>query len=93
MGSISNPYPREYLFVEPNRAVLRQAAEVAGGATNPEVKTLFDPMGEEVKYRQELWPWFLVLAMVLLVFDLAMRRIRLSGRTEIKWNSVIGSKR
>ena len=90
LGSISNPYPREYLFVEPNRAVLRQAAEVGRGETNPTIETLFDPMGEEVKYRKELWPWFLVIAMVLLVFDLALRRIRLSGRTEIRWNSVIG---
>lgn len=91
LGSISNPYPREYLFVEPNRSVLRQAAEVGRGQTDPELKTLFDPMGEEVKYRQELWPWFLIAALILLVFDLALRRIRLSGRTEIRWDSVIGS--
>ena len=90
LGSISYPYPREYLFVEPNRDMLRRVADVGLGATNPSVQTLFDPMGEEVKYRRELWPWFLVAALVLLVFDLAMRRIRLSGRTEISWASVIG---
>jgi hypothetical protein len=89
LGSISNPYPREYLFVQPNREVLRQAAKVAGGETDPEPAVLFDAMGEEVKYRQELWPWFLIAAMILLVFDLALRRIRLSGRTEIRWDSVI----
>lgn len=93
LGSISNPYPREYLFVEPNRAALRQAAQVAGGATDPEHATLFDPMGEEVKYREELWPWFLIAALIMLVFDLAMRRIRLSGRTEIAWNTVLRAAR
>ncbi len=93
LGSISNPYPREYLFVEPNRTILRQTAEVGRGETDPKIETLFDAMGEEVKYRQELWPWFLVLAMVLLAFDLALRRIRLSGKTEIGWNTVIGPPR
>ncbi len=92
LGSISHPYPREYLFVEPNRDVLRRSADVARGETNPTIETLFDPMGEEVKYRRELWPWFLIAAMVLLVFDLALRRIRLSGRTEISWASVMGKR-
>jgi Mg-chelatase subunit ChlD len=86
LGSISYPYPREYLFLEPRREMLQRAADVARGSTNPEVATLFDPMGEEVKYRQELWPYFLMVALGLLVLDLAMRRIRLSGSTELAWD-------
>jgi Mg-chelatase subunit ChlD len=92
LGSISYPYPREYLFVEPNREIVRQAARVGNGETNPTVEKLFDPMGEEVKYRRELWPWFVIAAMLLLVLDLALRRIRLSGQTEISWDSVAGRK-
>ncbi|MEZ4462315.1 MAG: VWA domain-containing protein, partial [bacterium] len=90
LGSISYPYPQEYQFAEANPSLMRRAAEVGGGQTNPEVKTLFDPMGEEVKYRRKLWPFFLIFALVLLVFDLALRRIRLSGATEIPWEKVIG---
>lgn len=93
LGSISYPYPREYLFVEPNREIMRRAAEVGRGGNNPTIETLFDPMGEEVKYRAELWPWFVVAALILLVFDLAFRRIRLSGRTEISWESVTSRRR
>lgn len=85
MGSISYPYAREYLFLEPDRAMLQQAATIAGGMTNPEVATLFDPMGEEVKYRRELWPYFLIAALGLLLLDLALRRIRLWGSTSLRW--------
>lgn len=90
LGSVSYPYPQEFQFAEPNPSLMRRAAELGGGQTNAEVKALFDPMGEEVKYRRELWPFFLILALVLLVFDLAFRRIRLSGATEIPWEKVTG---
>jgi hypothetical protein len=86
LGSISYPYPREYLFLEPNREMLQRAASIASGATNPEVSTLFDPMGEEVKYRKELWPFFLMAALGFLLLDLALRRIRLWGSTELQWD-------
>jgi Mg-chelatase subunit ChlD len=85
LGSISYPYPREYLFLEPNREMLQRAASIARGTTNPEVSTLFDPMGEEVKYRKELWPFFLMAALGFLLLDLAFRRIRLWGSTELQW--------
>ncbi len=88
-GTLSYPYPQEHLFLEPNRELLRQAASAARGDTNPSVETLFDPMGEEVKYRRELWPWFLVAALALLVADLALRRIRLSRTTEVTWGELV----
>lgn len=90
LGSVSYPYPQEFQFAEANPTLMRRAAELGGGQTNADAKTLFDPMGEEVKYRRELWPFFLILALVLLVFDLALRRIRLSGATEIPWEKVTG---
>ena len=89
LGTVSNPYPQEYLFTEPNRDVLRRGADIARGETNPEPAALFDPMGEEVKYRKELWPIFLMLAVALFLFDLIFRRLRLGGRTELAWTHVI----
>ena len=88
LGTISYPYPQEYLFVEPNREVMRRAADIGGGQTDPDTKLLFDPQGEEVKYREELWPIFVMAAIALLLFDLMLRRVRLGGRTELKWESV-----
>lgn len=90
LGSVSYPYPQEYQFAQANPGLMRRAAQAGGGQTNPDARTLFDPMGEEVKYRRELWPFFVILALVLLVFDLALRRIRLSGSTEIPWEKVAG---
>jgi hypothetical protein len=89
LGTISYPYPREVMFTEANTALLRRAADVGNGETNPEPTTLFDPMGEEVKYRRELWPYFVLLALALLVLDLGLRRIRLSGETDISWDKVV----
>ncbi len=88
LGTISYPYPQEYLFTEPNREVMRRAADIGGGATNPEDSVLFDAMGEEVKYREELWPFFVLAAIAMLLFDLMFRRLRLGGRTELEWTSV-----
>ena len=87
-GSLSYPYPREHLFLEPNREILRQSAKIARGETNPDIATLFDPMGEEVKYRRELWPYFLIAALGLLVLDLAFRRIRIGGETDVTWDEL-----
>jgi Mg-chelatase subunit ChlD len=89
LGTISYPYPREYLFVEPNREVLRRAADIGKGATDPEPAALFDPQGEEVKYRRELWPYFVMAAMFLLLLDIAFRRLRLGGKTELSWDKVV----
>lgn len=89
LGTISYPYPQEYLFTEPNREVMRRAADIGSGATNPEDATLFDAMGEEVKYREELWPFFVLAAIALLLFDLMFRRLRLGGRTELSWEHVV----
>lgn len=89
LASLAFPYPQEFTFIEPNLELMRRTAQLGGGETNPTVETLFDAMGEEVKYRRPLWPYFLILAMILLVFDLALRRIRLSGKTELSWESML----
>lgn len=88
-GSISYPYPQEYLFIEPNFETLRRAADIGRGKTNPKIETLFDPMKEEVKYRRELWPFFVMAAIALLLFDILLRRLRLGGKTELAWEKVI----
>ncbi len=92
LASVSNPYPREFQFVEPNRELLRRAAQVGGGETNPVIEKLFDPLGEEVKFRKELWPYFLMAALALLFLDLLLRRVRLGGGTDISWTDVISGK-
>ena len=89
-NSLAYPYPRGLSFTEPNTALVEQAVEVANGTIDPTTEQLFDPEGEEVRYRRHLWPFFAGLALLLLILDLGMRRIRLSGSTDIAWQDLVG---
>ena len=76
-GTVSLPYPREYLALPPDDALLQRTAETAGGRARPTPAQLFDAAGESVPFHRELWSWALWLAAALLVLDVASRRIRL----------------
>jgi hypothetical protein len=79
-GHVTNPYPREYLALEPNLAVLAQAAEVTGGATDATPAQVFDPAGESIRFHEDLWPRFVAAAIVVFLLDLFVRRVRLFDR-------------
>jgi hypothetical protein len=79
-GTVSLPYPREYLALPPDEALLRRVAEATGGRPQPRPAALFDPGDERVPFHRELWPLALWLAAVLLLADVALRRVRLFGR-------------
>ena len=87
--SLSYPYPRGLSFTEPNTELLEQAVEIADGAIDPDVAEIFDAGDDEVRYRRHLWPYFAGLAVFLLVLDLAFRRIRLGGETDISWQQLV----
>lgn len=90
-GSVTYPYPDEYLTFEPSREVGRRAAELTGGGIDPTPAQLWDPMGEEIEYRRELWPFVLFAALALFFIDLLFRRIRVLSRKPVKWNKVVGA--
>ncbi len=79
-GHVSNPYPPEYASFEPNLALLSRAADTTGGKRDPDAASIFDPSGERVTFHEDLWPRFVGAAIVLLVLDLLMRRVRLFDR-------------
>jgi len=80
MAQIANPYPREYMTLEPDEELLRRAAEVTGGGPEPEPADVFDPHGEKITHYEDLWPKLLFIALALFVLDLLLRRIRLFDR-------------
>jgi len=82
-GHVSNPYPREYASFEPDLDKLGRAAAVGGGALDPPPARLFDPQGEKVTYRKDLWDRFLLAAFVAFLLDLLLRRVRLFDRKAI----------
>jgi len=79
-GHVTNPYPREYLALDPDVATLTRAAQVTGGARDPEPAAVFDPAGESIRYHQDLWPRFVGAAIALFLLDLLVRRVRLFDR-------------
>lgn len=79
-GHVTNPYPREYLAIAPDVATLDHAVRATGGWLDPSPTAVFDPAGETIPYHQDLWPRFVGAAIVLFLFDLAVRRVRLIDR-------------
>jgi uncharacterized protein YegL len=79
-GHVNNPYPREYLALEPDAATLAKAAEITGGSVDPSAAALFDPAGESIRYHQDLWPRFVGAAIALFLLDLLLRRVRVFDR-------------
>jgi len=88
LASLANPYPDEYLAVGDEQTQVRQAVEVGGGAVNPSNATLFDPGEERIAFDREIWPYFLFLALGLLLLDILFRRVRIYGRMALDWGAV-----
>jgi uncharacterized membrane protein len=76
-GTVSLPYPREYLALPPDDKLLERVASISGGLRMPRPAALWDPAGEEVPFHRELWPFFLWAAAALLLADVLLRRVRL----------------
>jgi Ca-activated chloride channel homolog len=79
-GNVTNPYPREYLALEPDVATLSRAALVTGGRMDPLPKDVFDPAGETIRYHQDLWSRFIAAAIAVYLLDLLVRRVRIFDR-------------
>jgi uncharacterized membrane protein len=90
LGTVSLPYPREYLAVGTNQTLLDRVATLTGairaggvpasGSSRPTLEAIFDSRGEEITRHQDLWPRVLQLALALLILDVLLRRVRLLGR-------------
>jgi Ca-activated chloride channel homolog len=79
-GHVSNPYPAEYASFEPNLSVLERAAAVTGGVRDPEPGLVWNPAGEKVTFHEDLWPRLVGAAILLLIVDVLLRRVRLFDR-------------
>ncbi len=79
-AQLVNPYPREYMTLEPDAELLERVARLTGGSVDPTPAALFDPGDEHIEHHEELWPWLLFCALLLFVLDLAMRRVRFFDR-------------
>ena len=71
-------YPDELQLRPTNETLLRRVAEVSGGRFNPRPEQVLQPLRSAVIV-QPLWPYLLSSALLLLLLDVALRRIDLSS--------------
>ena len=79
-GQISNPYPREYAVLEPDVALLTAIAQATRGVVDPSPQQVWSPGADRVTRSVPRWPWAVGAAIVALVIDLLLRRVRLFDR-------------
>ncbi len=75
INSVSIPYPQEYKNSSPNLNLLRQIASETKGQYNPEPKTIMTQNFRKSRSYTDLWWVFTLIAVLLLPFDIAVRRI------------------
>jgi hypothetical protein len=71
-------YPDELRLRETNRDLMRSVAELTGGRAEPDPRTVFAEPKRSVARANPLWPWLVAVCGLLLVFDVALRRLDLS---------------
>jgi hypothetical protein len=55
-------------------ALLSEISHVTGGVVNPSIEQLLDDRGSVVRQRIPMWPYLIVLALLLNFAELALRR-------------------
>lgn len=68
-------YPEEYLVHNANESLLTQLSTVSGGKFNISAEEAFRSPENPVTLRIHLWRPFLITALILLLIDIALRRI------------------
>ena len=68
-------YPEEYLVHNANESLLTQLSSVSGGKFNISAEDAFRSPENPVTLRIHLWRSFLIAALILLLIDIALRRI------------------
>lgn len=72
-------YSEELRLRDTNERLLREVAEATGGLFAPRPEAVFDPQPfDTVKTAKPLWPFFMTIAAILFLFDVALRRIDLT---------------
>jgi hypothetical protein len=66
--------PEELKSRAVNVPLLQEISSVTGGAVNPSVAQLLDRRGSEARQSEPLWPYLLVLALLLDLFEVAWRK-------------------
>ena len=85
-----HPYPDEQQLNDGDPRLLAQLAEATGGRSDSTVDDWLDTGGQARRGERPLWPDVLRAALLLLVLDVALRRIRLGKAKAARWHDLRG---
>ncbi|HDS29491.1 MAG TPA: VWA domain-containing protein, partial [Firmicutes bacterium] len=74
-------YPPEYEKSGPNLFLLSQLTDITGGVLGIQSNKVFAHDNQPVSRFMDLWYWLLILAVCLLPFDIAVRRLSFTGES------------
>ena len=81
-ATVAAPYPAEYLTVEMDQAILEQATALTNGTAQVTAEAVWEVDEDEgVEYHRQLWSYLVGLALLLMMLDLLLRRVRLFDRS------------
>jgi uncharacterized membrane protein/secreted protein with Ig-like and vWFA domain len=69
------PYAPEFSTFTPNHYLIGQIASVSSGRLNPRPEEMFAHLGTTVRKAQPIWHELLLIALLLLPVDIALRRV------------------
>jgi Ca-activated chloride channel homolog len=75
--TLAYSYPDEFHFYPPNIDPLRALTDATGGKFQPSASDIFATNGQIAPAPLPLWPYLLVVALMLYVGDIYLRRVRL----------------
>ena len=82
------PYPDEHRLADPRTSALAELVAGTGGKQGAKPSDWTDDKGQKHSTRKPLWPSLLVMALLLLLLDVALRRIRLGRAPALRWHAL-----
>ncbi len=79
------PYSPEYQLVAYDETTLRTLARETGGRVDVDATAVWDPLAQPAVRVRDVWPLLLVLATLLLVPDIAVRRLDVRRESIATW--------
>jgi len=76
-SALAYSYPDEYHFYPPDTDLLRAISDETKGRFQPAARDIFETHGETSASPMPVWPYFAVLALLLYIGDVFLRRVRI----------------
>jgi Ca-activated chloride channel family protein len=74
-ASLNIPYPPEYRKIGADDDLLKAIAQKSRGTFNPAPKDVWRAEGSDIETSRALWPWIVLLLLLLIPLDILIRRL------------------